>query len=201
MRRHGSVGFLRRSGVALLVIVGWEVPRCGSAHGQAFETLDVALRVARDVNHGTFHDFWDPGLGIEGSVGFPFYRGAFRFGIQQFHHDAIGNAVGFRSRFFHAGWDAGVPLAARLTWRSGVEAGLYHIWFDPDTIPEFSRSESEFGVGGRSGLEYAFGGRWLLGASAQYQLVLTDQRIHRLMIGLSLGYRFASPRWLRDFLR
>ena len=177
------------------------LPADGLAQAAPFESIEVSARVAADVNHATFHDFWDPGLGVEASLGFPFYAGALRLAVQQFHNDPVGESIGFRSRYFHAGWDAGVRLAARLTWRNGVHAGLYHVRFDPESIPDFSRSESEFAGGGRSLLEFAPGGPWLVGASVDYQVVLTRERIHRLLLGLGVAYRFTSPAWLRDFLR
>jgi hypothetical protein len=187
--------------IVAALAIGSAIPSNGLAQTGPFESLDLNLRVASDVNHAAFHDFWNPGLGVEASLAFPFYAGALRIGVQQFHNEPIGAAVGFRSRYFHGGWDGGLTVAPGLTWRTGVHAGLYHVWFDADTIPEFSRSESEFAVGGRSLLEYALGSRWLVGASADYQLVLTHERIHRVMLGVGLGYRFTSPGWLRDFLR
>jgi hypothetical protein len=112
----------------------------------------------------------------------------------------VGDAVGFRSRYFHLGFDAAVPLNGRTRLRAGPEVGIYHMWFDDENIPEFSRSESEFALGAGTGFDLFPGRRWGVSLVGRYQIVLTEHRIHRLMIGAALSHRAGFPTWLRDFL-
>src|SRR5688572_6957883 len=145
------------------------------------ETLDVGIGVYSDANHGMFHDFWDPGTGLEVFLAFPFYVGRLRLGVQQFQNDALAEAVGFRSRYFHVGFDLGMPFAGGARLRAGPEVGIYHMWFDDETIPEFSRSESEFAVGAGTGFDLFPSRRWGIALVGRYQAVLTERRIHRVM--------------------
>jgi hypothetical protein len=164
------------------------------------ETLDLGVGVYSDANHGLFHDFWDPGTGLEAFLAFPFYIGRLRLGVQQFHNDAITEAVGFRSRYFHVGFDLGVPFTGGARLRAGPEVGIYHMWFDDESLPDFSRSESEFAIGGATGLDLFPGRRLGFALVGRYQVVLTERRIHRVMVGATVSYRAGFPTWLRGFL-
>jgi hypothetical protein len=169
-----------------------------------FETLEVAITVFTDLNHSRFHDFWDPGLGFEALVEVPFYFGAAQVGLQQFQNAArLSTVPDFRSRFFYTGWSADVWLGGKARWTGGIQAGVFHMRFDADTAPFAGRSEpseTELGLGATSMLQYRLGGRWYVAVIARYQLVLTDQRIRRLMLGAGLSRQFTTPPWLRAFL-
>jgi hypothetical protein len=164
------------------------------------ETIDLGLGLYTDANHALFHDFWDPGAGVEAFVAFPFHAGRLRLGLQQFHNDPVAGAVGFRSRYFHLGIDGSVRVAGRVRLRAGPEVGIYHMWFDDASIPDFSRSESEFALGAGTGLDLFPAARWGISLLGRYQLVLTERRIHRVMLGAALTYRAGFPAWLRGFL-
>jgi hypothetical protein len=74
------------------------------------------------------------------------------------------------------------------------------MWFDDASIPDFSRSESEFALGAGTGLDLFPAARWGISLLGRYQLVLTERRIHRVMLGAALTYRAGFPAWLRGFL-
>jgi hypothetical protein len=177
---------------------------CPDAFAQAAparaETLDFGIGLYADANHARFHEFWDPGMGIEGFVGVPLYGGRLRLGVQQFHNDAVADAVGFRSRYFHVGFDGAMPVGSRIRWRVGPEVGIYHMWFDDRDLPEFSRSESEFAIGAGTALDLFPAARWGVSVLGRYQLVFTERRIHRVIVGVALSYRAGFPAWLRGFL-
>lgn len=199
---------ISRAGLALLTLIAADPASSPFPRSTAFaqtvpsrlETLDVGIGVYSDAHHGLFHDFWDPGTGVELFLAFPFYVGRLRLGVQQFHNDAVAGAVGFRSRYFHVGFDLGVPFTGGARLRAGPEVGIYHMWFDDESIPEFSRSESEFAIGGGTGFDLFPGRRWGIALVGRYQAVLTERRIHRVMVGATVSYRAGFPTWLRGFL-
>jgi len=164
------------------------------------ETVDVGFGLYADANHSLFHDYWNPGAGVEAFLAVPFPLGRLRVGVQQVHNEAITDAVGFRSRYFHVAYDASIHADGRLRVRAGPEVGIYHMWFDDENLPDYARSESEFALGAGAGLDLFPATHWGISAMGRYQLVLTEQRIHRLMLGAALSYRAGVPGWLRDFL-
>jgi hypothetical protein len=201
---RGAARVFSRAGLVRLALLAGAFSPSQRASAQAtpsrVETLDFGIGVYADANHSLFHDYWDPGTGIEAFLAVPFYVGRLRLGVQQFHNDALADGVAFRSRYFHAGFDLGVPIAGGIRLRAGPELGIYHMWFDDDDIPEFSRSESEFAIGTATALDLYPGRRWGVGLIGRYQLVLTEHRIHRVMIGATVSFRAGFPKWLRGFL-
>jgi hypothetical protein len=183
---------------ALLLVTA--TPAFGQTAPSRLQTLDIGLGLSADANHALFHDFWDPGVGVELHVAVPLYGGRLRAGVQQFHNDAVADALGFRSRYFHLAFEAVAPLAPRIAWRAGPEVGIYHMWFDDPGLPEFTRSESEFAVGAASGVDVYPLAQLGVSLQGRYQLVLTEQRIHRVLLGVALTYRTGFPAWLRGFL-
>ena len=181
----------------LLAVVAAGVTQTAPAR---LETVDVGFGFYSDANHTLFHDYWNPGAGMEAFVAVPFPLGSLRTGVQQFHNDPLTGSIGFRSRFYHLALDARVYAAGRLRVRAGPEVGIYHMYFDDDNLPDYARSESEFAVGGGLGLDLFPAARWGISALGRYQVVLTERRIHRLMLGAALSYRAGVPGWLRGFL-
>jgi hypothetical protein len=185
---------------AWLLLLSAATPASAQTAPARLETLDVGFALYHDANHALFHDHWDPGAGIEAFVAVPFPRGRLRLGVQQFHNEPVAAAIGFRSRYFHVAYDVTLHPTQPVRLRLGPEVGIYHMWFDDDELPDFSRSESEFAIGAGGGVDLFPATRWGVAAIARYQLVLTERRIHRVLLGASLSYRTGVPGWLRGFL-
>jgi hypothetical protein len=168
---------------------------------QPFETIDVALALLTDRNDALLQRYWDPGLGVEGTVRMPFYAGAVELGLQQFHHDPRRwDVPGFRARFLFFGWGIGGPVTGRLRWDGGIRAGIYDMRFDGDTIPDFRRSENELGTALRAALDYLLGRRWRAGIAGAYQVVFTSDHLEQLLLSVSVARQFRTPPWLRRVL-
>jgi hypothetical protein len=179
------------------------LPSGGAAQSRPapFETVDITLTALTDVGHGLFQRDWDPGLAAGVAFAFPFYRGLVETGLQYSHPEPRRDELpGFRSLFVYAGWGATERIGRRVHAHGGIRTGLFVMRFDGDTIPGFSRRESELGLALRAGLSYFLGPAWHLDASSSYQAVFTRPRIEEVFLSAGIGRRFQSPGWLRDFL-
>jgi hypothetical protein len=191
-----------RCALAVLLLT----PCSGAVAAQArpapapFETLDLALTVLADVNHGALHRWWSPGPAIAAGVTMPFYAGDVELGVQYASPTALRDDVpAFRSLFAFAGWSGGHGLGSGFTAGGGVRVGVMGMRFRHDTVPQAGR-ESELGVAARAALRWMPGGVWFTEAGLSYQSILTHRRMEQVFLSVALGRRFGTPVWLRDFL-
>lgn len=167
----------------------------------AFETIDLQVSLLADVNRGTLHRYWSPGVALGVGVALPFYVGRLETGLQYAHPDPTSDGVpGFRSLFAFAGWGGAHDLGAGVQVGGGARIGIMAMRFDGDTIPAFRRNESELGIAGRGSLRWMPRGPWFLEGSLLYQSILTTPRMEQLFVSAGVGRRFGTPTWLRDFL-
>ncbi|UCC49452.1 MAG: hypothetical protein JSV41_04590 [Gemmatimonadota bacterium] len=166
--------------------------------GAAFDTLSIGVRVVANVNHNTFHRYWDPHAGVEVNVATPFYLGRIEAGLHYASFSATRpEQPDFRSWFPYLGWGYDWPVATRLSWYNGIRVGDYLMSYD---IPGDNKTEQELGVSLNSDLGFAILPSWSLDVSVRYRVVFTHERLRHIYIAAGLRRSLRTPRWLREFL-
>lgn len=174
------------------------------AVAQPFETLTIGLGGVGTVGSAPYTDLWNPGPGVTASVETPFYLGHVAVGTMASVHAtraAVDETIPeYLAIYSYASWGTylRLPLGARL--RPGLRAGLYAMRFDVDDVVAV-RSESELGAGVDLALSVPLGRGWRAVASGAAVRVYTAERIEFGFVHVGLSRVFATPRWLKDFLR
>jgi len=187
----------------ILVVLGLAAvaPLAGQQRPAPFETLGVTLAAVGNLNRNSFHDTWDPGLGVAAAIELPFYAGHAELGGEQLTFDSrVPGVPGFRARYLVVGWGLETPVRRRFRWRNGLRLGSYMMRFDDESLPDDRRHESEVGLELGSRLGWSPVGRWQLSVAGQYRLILTEPTIRHVYLTAGVTRTFGTPQWLRDFL-
>lgn len=169
---------------------------------EPFDSLTVVLRGVTNVNRNLFHDFWDPGAGVELGAESPFYAGRVELGLQFQPFSARRPAQpDFLSWYAYVGWgiDARVPFG--LVWYNGLRVGTYAMRFDTERVVSETRTEQELAAALTSRLRVPLGSGWAFDGSTRYRVVFTRRRVELLFVTLGVARSFGTPGWLQDFLR
>lgn len=165
-----------------------------------FGTVSLSLAAAANVNRTGFHEFWEPGVGVEVAAAVPFYTGAVELGVERMSFDGSDAVPDYRGWFVFAGWGAGLDLARPVRWEPGVRIGSYAMRFSGADVAEDRRSESELGAEVVSRLAWRFAPAWDLLLAGRYRAVFTEPEIRHAFVALGARRTFSAPQWLRDFL-
>ena len=179
------------------------MPTAGSLYGQnqhAFDSLEIGLQYVTNTNRNVFHEFWEPGNGVVGWLGVPFYYGDVRAGIQLLPYAGKGKGISdFQSSFIYLGWSIRWALPYRFDWFNGLSVGSTIMTFD--SAEGYTRNESELGVTLTSSLRYFVKPRWAFRLSSDYHTIFTNKPIKLTFISVGLSYTLATPSWMKTFLK
>ncbi len=161
-----------------------------------FDTLTVQLRAVANINHNTFHRFWDPGPGLELNVQAPLNVGKIEAGVHYAGFNAkTAEQPDFEAFFPYLGWGYDARLSSRFSWYNGIRAGSLLMRFDIDAD---NPTEQELGLGLVSLLSYRLSGAWSIDVSTRYRVVFTHERLRLVFFAAGLGRDFAAPAWLKS---
>lgn len=170
------------------------------AEARPFNTVDVGLYGALNVNRNDFHDYWDDGTA--GTIDFvtPFYAGRASLLVRVAAHDAVDTSSGFTSVFPALGWRVGRQLHRQFRADIGLHAGLVNWIFDEESKSSV-KYELEFAseVGLRADFEFAE--RWHAIVEGSYQITFTHERIQLAYVSFGFAHTFGAPHWIRSVLQ
>ena len=192
-------------GVAFCLIFTANSPQCqAQSKAAAFDSVTIGLNWLGNINRNTFHKFWKPGQGVEGYVQLPFYYGAIEVGlhVQSFDGDEK-EQPDFTGILLDLRWQKEWGLFRDVSGSLGGNVGMYQMAFDSDNLftNESHIVEREFAFGVTSGLGYAVAPNWSINVSVSFLRVYTRKRLDLVFLGVGVSRRFASPSWLREFLK
>jgi len=171
-----------------------------------FDSLEIGLQYTVNINRNVFHDFYEPGKGIEGFVETPFYYGDIQAAIQVFSHSAKkkDKIQGFQAIFTNMKWGKQYSLPYKVRWFTGIGIGLYAFlpnnptWSDPYNVVHFT--ETELGAGLNSCLVYTIYQNWTMRLGGSYNRIFTYKPIDLIYLSAGIGYSFGTPKWMQIFL-
>ena len=194
MRRASSISFLA-------IVLLTSQPRAETpAATRAFQTLDVGVYGALNVNRNEFHDYWDDGGA--GAIDFvtPFYAGRASLLLRVGVHDAVAAASGFTSLFAALGWRAGKDFHRDFRADVGLHAGFVD-WIFSDESESSVKYELEFASEMSLRADWEFAARWHAIVEGSYQFTFTHERIELAYVSFGLARTFAAPGWIRSVLQ
>ena len=188
--------------IVLVLAVLW----LGSAlpvHAQeAFSTLDVRAAGTVNFNHSFVHEFWEQGVGGEVAVATPFYAGYAELGgALHVYRTATPSVPAFDAWSLFAGWGVGLDVGQRLRVEGGPRVGNYHMRFATDDAFPGVRNESELALGAAGRIAVRPAGPVSVFVAGSYTRVFTFNRLKLWYASAGISYRFASPTWLKNFLK
>ena len=173
---------------------------------QAFDSLEIGLQYIANINRNVFHDFYEPGKGIEGFVEMPFYYGDITVAIQALSYSAEkkSRVQGFHGVSTNLKWGKQYSLPYRVRWFTGIGVGLYAFlpgnptWSAPYKVAHFT--ETELCAGLNSHLSYSIYKNWTMRFEGSYNRIFTYKPIDLAYFSVGIGYSFATPKWMKIFL-
>ena len=179
---------------------GVPTPLLAQDRSLPYETMELGLAVDHNFNKNTFHELYDPGLGITASVRTPFYLGTIGVGLHVFSSSGRRpENPDFVSQYIHLAWGYSIGLPGNLCWQAGVRAGLMRMAFD--ISDPGLRFESEVAFEAGTAIRYSPIPRWAIILSGRFRKVFTHERINLSFVGVGLSRTFATPRWLKALLQ
>ena len=172
------------------------------AHAQeAFATLDVRAAGTVNFNHSFVHEFWEQGVGGEVAVATPFYAGYAELGgALHLYRAATPSVPAFEAWSLFAGWGVGLE-AGRLRFEGGPRVGNYHMRFAAEDAFPGVRNESELALGAAGRIALRPVGPVSVFVAGSYTRVFTFNRLKLWYASAGISYRFASPTWLKEFVK
>jgi len=194
---------LRRPGLVLALLLLGPTPATVAAQDRRapFETLEVMVVGATNVNHNFLHTFWKPHTGGGLVLTTPFYLGTAEVG--GLYHEYTPRSEGrplFNAFFLFAGWGLHARPTARISWYNGFRVGNYRMSFDEDTFSG-TRNESELTFALQSRLSLSLSSRIAVHLEGGYQKTYTFLRLKLFFVSAGLSYRLHSPAWLKELLQ
>jgi len=209
--------FLKKLSIIFIVTTLITISQNGLIYAQepqAFDSLQIGLKYTANINHNIFHDFYEPGKGIEVFVEMPFYYGDIQAAVQILSYSAKkkglpsskakGKVQGFHGIFTHLKWGKQYSLPCRMGWFTGIGIGLCAFlpnkptWLDPYEVAHFT--ETELSASLNSYLSYPIYQNWTMRFEGSYNRIFTYKPIDLAYFSIGIGYSFATPKWIRVFL-
>lgn len=181
--------------IALVILAG------AARADRSFDTLEVGLRAVSDVSDTDFHDFWEPGRGVEAFAVTPYGRTLLHAGLRYLDNNARAAGVpDFESVFVWAGAGMAVSLSPRASLSGGISLGATNWFFDADDEPASGlQNELEMGAELFARARFDVGAGFAAGTSFRYQVSFTDPRITLGFITVGLSRTFDTP-WLKGVM-
>ena len=169
---------------------------------EAFDRMSIELNYLSNINQNTFHQFWQPSLGAELSIGFPFYAGTVKGGLHFLPYRAKDDPqIDFISQYYFVQWGFNLPIIDRFDWHNGLRIGSYRMDFDDDQINVTQQTESELAVGVTSVVILKISTTWRIRGSVDYIKVYTKKHLELTFVSAGFCFEFDTPAWLKEFLK
>lgn len=178
-----------------------------------FGSLRLETGMGRSIGENIYTRNWQPHPVAGLAISTPFHLGELEAGLRysRFRHDETRNGFSdFHSVYAWLGWSLVLNLGNNTSLRPGVSLGNTFFSYDEarsytapgaDWTYTFDRSESEISYELGLDLHYRLGGGWGLFGGVGYNRTLTHHPLELTTLRAGVSYTFASPSWLKSFLR
>ncbi|WP_372635488.1 hypothetical protein [Fodinibius sp.] len=198
----------------LLVLFLFLVARAGYTQEGSYERFTVDANSALSVLHNAFTDNWESPPSLHLGTRVTYHAGNLEAGLRYTDYNVTNPDYGeadFSSYFIYIGWEYPFTLYRGLTLAPGLRFGNNFMSFDnPKVYPPtsgwaaypFDPHESEFAYELIARLEYSPGtSPWRIHSGFAFNRTLTYHPLSVGLISFGISRSFATPSWLKNFLK
>jgi len=165
--------------------------------------VHFSLGAVYNFNDNDFHNFWDPGLGLEFEFSFDHQFGELGAGLTLMKFDNTVNATkGFYGINYYFLFAKNFTITKNINLILGFDFGLYEFRFYDNENPEQEEAdvEREFAVKLVAGFGYRFAESWSLELKTAFNHVYTKKEIDLFNLHLDVTKSFPISDWLAEIL-
>lgn len=167
-----------------------------------YSSTRLNLNIVINKSTDELNRLWNAQKGFEGSIEWPFYYGTVVGGVRFLPYKAEGNIHhDVASVFYFAGWGKEMNLPLTLSWYGGFKVGAFEMFYDGDSLTEEQHHKLQLSAGVTSRMSIEIIHHCFTYFSADYAAVFTHKRIELFLLSAGISYSFATPVWLKDFLK
>ena len=164
-----------------------------------FNFIEISIQLTQNINHNTFHQFYESQNGLKTSITTPFYWGDIQasihllpyFGKEQNYVDFIGIHQNLK-------WGGKLYFSNRIRWFNGMGIGWY-IFYLTDKVVS-GQIESELSTGFLSQVQYSINKNINLNIEINIDRIFTYKTIDLVHTSMGISYLFKTPDWMRLFI-
>ena len=191
--------------ILLLFVISSQQLIC-SVHNNPFDYLEISIQLTQNVNHNTFHDFYESRNGLNTSIITPFYfgyiQGSFHIAPFAGKKQDYRNFTGIHSNLI---WGKYLYLSKKMKWYNGLGIGWYIFYFSEESYSSdeyFNSSirESELSRNFITQLNYSISEFVDINLCIRYDTISTYKKIYLTNTCLGISYLLRTPDWIKIFL-
>ena len=167
-----------------------------------FNFIEISIQLTQNINHNTFHQFYESQNGLKTSITTPFYWGDIQasvqilpfFGLEKDYIDFIGIHQNIK-------WGNSIHIFEKLRWYNAIGTGYYIFYFSKplylsDEIFNPGIAVSELSMGFLSQLQYSFNNKINLKIETNIDRIFTYKHIDMINVSMGISYLFKTPDWM-----
>jgi len=164
-----------------------------------FNFIEISIQLTQNINHNTFHQFYESQNGLKTSITTPFYLGDIQasihlipyFGKEQNYVDFIGIHKNLK-------WGGKLYFSDRIRWFNGMGIGWYIFYLTDKVVA--GQIESELSTGFLSQVQYSINKNINLNIEINIDRIFTYKTIDLVHTSMGISYLFKTPDWMRLFI-
>jgi len=164
-----------------------------------FNFIEISIQLTQNINHNTFHQFYESQNGLKTSITTPFYWGDIQasihllpyFGKEQNYVDFIGIHQNLK-------WGGKLYFSNRIRWFNGMGIGWYIFYLTDKVVA--GQIESELSTGFLSQVQYSINKNINLNIEINIDRIFTYKTIDLVHASMGISYLFKTPDWMRLFI-
>jgi hypothetical protein len=164
-----------------------------------FNFIEISIQITQNINHNTFHQFYESQNGLKTSITTPFYWGDIQasihllpyFGKEQNYLDFIGIHPNLK-------WGRKLYLSNRIRWFNGMGIGWYIFYFT-DKV-DAGQIESELSTGFLSQVQFFITKNINLNIEINIDRIFTYKTIDLVHTSVGVSYLITTPDWMKLFI-
>ena len=178
-------------------------------HINPFDSLEISLQLTQNVNHNTFHEFYESKNGGKASFNTPFYWGNVQasFKLMPFIARRENNA-NFIILQPDIKWGKNIYLSDKITWFNSVGIGIDIFYFankkfssiDGILLSFTEKTESEIVLSFSSKISHSLNKNIYLNLELSNDIIFTYKKINLVDMHIGMAYLITTPRWIKLIL-
>ena len=192
----------------LLFVISSEQLIC-SVHNNPFDYLEISIQLTQNVNHNTFHEFYESKNGGKASFNTPFYWGNVQasFKLMPFIARRENNA-NFIILQPDIKWGKNIYLSDKITLFNSVGIGIDIFYFankkfssiDGILLSFTEKTESEIVLSFSSKISHSLNNNIYLNLEFSNDIIFTYKKINLVDMHIGMAYLITTPRWIKLIL-
>ncbi|GAB4340569.1 MAG: hypothetical protein Kow0037_26530 [Calditrichia bacterium] len=185
----------------LLLVLSTSFSFAQSEKSEPFEELSVFFGGELNTNREDLHRYWSAKFTPTITAKTPFYKGTVLLKISFTPFRRQTTNVDFNLIYYSFLWEFPFLNIKGLTFSGGLHFGSAAFQF-VNPQPPFQKevAESEIAAGPSFALYWQYSGNTFFRFYLQNTTIFSHKRIGLTYIGVSSGYRFSTPKWIRKIL-